>query len=40
VIALAVSEWVGLNILRTAWINLDLLWTLALVATGAYLLIW
>lgn len=39
VIAVAVYEWVGLAILRTAWINLDVLWTFALGATGAYLLL-
>ena len=38
-IAIAVYEWVGLNILRSSWINFDLVWTLALCATGAYLLI-
>jgi len=35
VIALAVYRWVGLEILRHAWINVDLLWTLFLIATGA-----
>lgn len=38
VIAIAVYDWVGLNILRSSWINFDLLWTLALCATGALLL--
>jgi hypothetical protein len=33
-IAVAVYEWVGLAFLRRAWINLDLLWTGALVVTG------
>jgi hypothetical protein len=33
-----VYEWVGLSILRTAWINLDLIWTGALVAAGFLLL--
>jgi hypothetical protein len=37
--AVAVYEWVGLEILRRAWINVDLVWTLALVAAGAWLLI-
>jgi hypothetical protein len=37
-IAAAVYEWVGLEVLRSAWINLDLLWTLALVAAGALLI--
>jgi hypothetical protein len=38
-VAVSVYEWLGLSILRTAWINLDVLWTLALVATGAFLLL-
>jgi hypothetical protein len=33
-----VYEWVGVSILRTAWINLDLIWTGALAATGLLLL--
>lgn len=37
-IALTVYRWVGLEILRSAWINVDLLWTLVLLATGAVLL--
>lgn len=39
VIALTVYEWVGLSILRSAWINFDWLWTAALAATGALLLV-
>jgi hypothetical protein len=39
VIALAVYEWVGLAFLRRGWINLDLLWALALFAAGALLLV-
>jgi uncharacterized membrane protein len=38
-IAILVYEWIGVAILRSAWINLDLIWALALVATGAILLI-
>jgi hypothetical protein len=34
-IALIVYEKVGLAILRTAWINLDRLWAITLIATGA-----
>jgi hypothetical protein len=34
VIALAVYQWFGVAFLRKGWINLDLLWTVALVATG------
>jgi len=39
-IALVVYEWVGLAFLRRGWINLDPLWTLALLATGLLLIIW
>ena len=35
VIALVVYEKVGLAILRRAWVNLDLVWAVALIATGA-----
>jgi hypothetical protein len=38
VVAVVVYKWVGLAFLRRGWINLDLLWTAALVATGALLL--
>ncbi|MCL4764743.1 MAG: hypothetical protein KJZ80_00740 [Hyphomicrobiaceae bacterium] len=38
-IAVVVYEWVGLAILRSAWINLDLLWTAALAATGLLLIV-
>lgn len=37
-IALVVYEWVGLAILRSAWINLDLMWTVALAVTGLILI--
>ena len=33
-IAVIVYEKVGLRFLRTAWVNLDLIWAVALVATG------
>lgn len=39
VIAMAVYEWLGLAFLRRGWINLDLLWVLALVGAGVILLI-
>ena len=39
VVAALVYEWVGVEILRRAWLNLDLIWTVALVATGALLLL-
>jgi hypothetical protein len=38
-LAVIVYEWVGLSILRTAWINLDVIWAAALAATGLLLLI-
>ena len=34
-IALVVYQKIGLNILRSAWINLDRIWAGALVLTGA-----
>ena len=36
-IAATVYEWVGVEILRRVWLNADLIWTLALLATGALL---
>jgi hypothetical protein len=39
VVAVAVYEWVGLEILRRAWINVDLVWTAALIGAGAWLLL-
>lgn len=39
VAAILVYEWVGVAILRRGWINLDLLWTAALVVTGLVLLL-
>jgi hypothetical protein len=38
-IAAAVYEWVGLEVLRSSWINLDLVWTFALSAAGLLLLL-
>ena len=34
-----VYEWLGVALLRRAWLNVDLVWTLALAATGALLLL-
>jgi hypothetical protein len=34
-IAVLVYEKVGLAVLRTAWINLDAIWAVALIGTGA-----
>lgn len=38
-VALIVHEWLGLAFLRRGWINFDLLWTGALVATGLALIV-
>jgi hypothetical protein len=39
VIAVIVHDWLGIGVIRHAWLNLDLVWTFALLATGALLLI-
>ena len=39
VVAFLVYEKLGVGILRRAWFNLDLLWTVALMATGALILL-
>jgi hypothetical protein len=39
VVAMVVYEWLGLGVLRRGWINFDLLWTGALVATGLGLIV-
>jgi hypothetical protein len=39
VIAAAVYEWLGLAFLRRGWINLDFIWTAALVVTGLILIV-
>jgi hypothetical protein len=36
--AFAVYRWVGVAILKSAWINIDLIWTLMLAAVGIWLL--
>jgi hypothetical protein len=38
-LALVVYEKLGLRLLRTMWINLDLIWGVALIATGAVALL-
>jgi hypothetical protein len=38
-VAFAVYEWIGLRILRSAWINLDAIWAGALVAAGTLSLV-
>jgi hypothetical protein len=37
-VAMLIYEWVGLAILRRAWLNLDVLWVLGLLVTGGLLL--
>jgi hypothetical protein len=37
-ISIAVYKWIGVAFLRRGWINLDLLWSIALIACGAILL--
>jgi hypothetical protein len=37
--AVTVYEWIGLEILRRAWLNVDLIWTLALLMAGGLLLL-
>jgi hypothetical protein len=38
-VALLVYEWLGVGVLRRGWVNLDLLWSVALVVMGAVLLL-
>jgi len=38
-VAVAVYEWIGLEFLRRAWFNVDLIWTLALLLAGGLLLL-
>ncbi len=38
-VSTVVYEWAGVDFLRRGWINLDLLWSLALAASGAILLV-
>jgi hypothetical protein len=39
VVALAVYEWIGVDFLRHGWINLDRIWTAALILMGLWLLL-
>lgn len=38
IVAIIVYEWLGLQILRKAWLNFDLVWAAALVISGAIVL--
>src|SRR4029077_11360291 len=37
-VAIVVYQWVGVSILRRAWFNIDLIWMLALMITGVFIL--
>jgi hypothetical protein len=37
-VALVVYRWFGLKLLRTAWFNVDLVWSVALIAAGLFAL--
>jgi hypothetical protein len=39
VISVAVYRWIGVDFLRRGWINLDIVWTVALLACGVALLV-
>lgn len=39
-VALAVYRFVGLGILRSAWVNVDAVWSVVLLLTGAMLILW
>ncbi len=39
VIAIVVFEWIGLAFLRRGWVNVNLLWSLALIGAGVILLV-
>jgi hypothetical protein len=39
IVALVVYQWVGLDFLRRGWINLDVIWSAALIGIGAWLLL-
>jgi hypothetical protein len=39
VVSITVYKWIGVGFLRRGWVNLDLLWTLALVICGIILLV-
>jgi hypothetical protein len=38
-VAVLVYEWVGVGVLRRGWVNVDLVWTAALVAVAVWLLL-
>jgi hypothetical protein len=40
IVAWLVYERLGVGVLRRAWINLDVIWAVALMATGAMTALW
>lgn len=36
-IAVTVYEWLGVGVLRRGWVNVDVVWILALIGAGAFL---
>lgn len=38
-VAVLVFEWVGVAVIRRGWVNVDLLWSVALIAAGGILLV-
>jgi hypothetical protein len=38
-VAITVYDWIGLGILRTAWINVDRLWAATLLGSGLLVLV-
>ncbi len=38
-VAIAVYDWIGLGILRKAWINVDKLWAATLMGSGLIVLV-
>jgi len=39
IVALVVYQWAGVDFLRRGWINIDLIWSAALIGIGAWLLL-
>jgi hypothetical protein len=39
IVAVAVHDWLGVGVIRHAWLNLDLVWRFALFTTGALLMV-
>ena len=38
-VAFVVYQWIGLDFLRRGWINLDVIWSAALIGIGAWMLL-